>query len=236
MPACWAASKPFFPCSDWKLISTHSLMLWDGIRSHGIGWISGWKFTQDNWLLSLLPLHFLAFSLFGPKISIVVVFGWVIFVFSALCAGAIAWRLGLRTAAVASTVVLLNLNSFAHMRGFVSFSTSHNITNLFGLLCVLAIVHWLESRSALLLSAISLLLVAGAVSDPWMLASYVAPMGILGVGLIVFSMSRKRRVRRPGTGHGRHSGNNRRLHQAMWTIVVSAGRRNQDRVCSNDAA
>lgn len=163
--------------------TTHSLMLWDGVANFGLSWIAGWKFTQDNWLLSLLPLHFLAFWLFGAKVSIVIVSGWLIYVGAAFCTAAIAWCLGARFAAAPIAMVLTNLPLFAHVRGFASYSTSHNITNLLGLLSLLALVGWLAWRSTILLFLILTLLIAGSVSDPWMLASYVVPLGIFGIGL-----------------------------------------------------
>jgi len=38
--------------------SSHSAMLWYGIRDHGMNFIKEWLFTPDNWLFSLFPIHF----------------------------------------------------------------------------------------------------------------------------------------------------------------------------------
>lgn len=161
--------------------TSHSLMLWHGMKEHGLVWVSDWLFTQDNWLLSLVPFHFIGFSIFGPKASVVIIFGWLIFIFSAFISGAIAWRLGAKKAAIFIFLVLLNLGLYAHSSGYVSYSTSHNITNLFGLASVLILINWFARPNNFLLVLLLLLLTSGAVSDPWMLASYNLPILLVGL-------------------------------------------------------
>jgi hypothetical protein len=156
--------------------TSHSLMLWYGMTQHGVGWVRDWLFTQDNWLLSLVPLHFAAFAVWGPKVSIVLFLGWVFFVASAVLAGVIAWRVGARRVAVFVFLALLNLNEYAHLYGFVSYSTSHNITNLMGIASLLVMMSWVSRPRGGLLVVLFALLVCGAVSDPWMLASYNVPL------------------------------------------------------------
>lgn len=160
----------------------HSLMLWHGVKEHGMVWISDWLFTQDNWLLSLVPFHFLGFSLFGPNASLVIIFGWFIFVFSALVSGAIAWSVGAKRASFFIVIALLNFGLYAHYPGLVSYSTSHNITNLFGLTSILILIRWSKRPDNLLLVLLLATLTSGAISDPWMLPSYNLP--ILLVGLV----------------------------------------------------
>ena len=80
---------------------------------------------------SVFPAPSGVFS-FGAKTSVVIVVGWAIYVCSVLCTAAIAWRIGGRLPSIAVVVALLNLPEFAHARGFASYSTSHNITNLLG--------------------------------------------------------------------------------------------------------
>lgn len=165
--------------------ATHSLMLWQGIDSHGISWLKDWRFTQDNWLLSLVPLHFLGFLVFGATASVVILIGWGIYLGSAFAAAAITWRVGARRAAVPVFLLLINLGRFAHLQGFASYSTSHNVTNLFGLVCLFVALGCIDrpgpGRALMLAGALT----AGAVSDPWMLAAYSAPILLVGSCLLV---------------------------------------------------
>jgi len=165
--------------------ATHALMLWHGVGNHGISWLKDWHFTQDNWLLSVVPLNFLGFLVFGAKANVVIASGWGIYIASALVAAAITWQINARRAVVPVFLLLINLNQFAHLQGFASYSTSHNSTNLIGLVCVLVALTCVDRPSlgrALLLCG---LLTAGAVSDPWMLAAYSVPFLLVGSYLLV---------------------------------------------------
>lgn len=166
--------------------TSHSLMLWYGIEAHGLPWVRDWIFTQDNWLLSLVPFHFLGFLLFGPTPAVAIFFGWLIFVSSAFVSGAIVRQLGAARAALPVALALLFLGVYAHRSGFVSYSTSHNITNLFGLAALYIVLSWGRVRRPGKLLAVLALLVAGSVSDPWMVAAYDVPFALVGAALMVF--------------------------------------------------
>ncbi|WNV05347.1 hypothetical protein RP726_02785 [Candidatus Methylospira mobilis] len=161
--------------------SSHSLMLWYGINEHGISWIRDWRFTQDNWLLSLFPFHFIGFWIFGPDVSVVVILGWLIFVFNALISGAIAWRLGLNKAAIFIFLLLLHFGPYAHIYGSLAYSTTHNITNLYGLSSLLIFISWCIKPVNYLLVLLSFVLFAGAVSDPWMIPAFNLPLLLVSI-------------------------------------------------------
>lgn len=161
--------------------SLHSLMLWQGVSEHGLSWLADWRYTQDNWLLSLVPLHFLGFLIFGSSHALIVVSGWLIFIGSACSSAAIAWSIGARRAAVFILLLLLNFGMYAHVYGFVAYSTSHNITNLYGLLSVLVMVRWYIKPRSYLLCLLFFVLVCGAISDPWMLPAFNLPILLLGL-------------------------------------------------------
>lgn len=163
----------------------HSIMLWYGVTAHGLPWLQDWLFTPDNWLLSLVPFHFMGFMIFGPEPAVVILFGWIIFIFAAFISGAIAWQLKAKKAAVIISLALLFLGSYAHESGFVSYPTSHNITNLFGLAALYLILRWSQQPRVLTLIAVLALLIAGAVSDPWMVAAYNLPAAIVGIVFVV---------------------------------------------------
>lgn len=165
--------------------SSHSLLLWYGIREHGLAWLLDWKFTQDNWLLSLFPWHFLGYFVAGPTPAVALLGGWLIFVASACTAGLLAWQLQARRAAFVIPPVLLFLGLHAHIKGLAAYSTTHNITNLYGLLALVLVVRWLQHRSRITLLCILGVLFAGALSDPWMVAAWNLPLAIATVFLLV---------------------------------------------------
>jgi hypothetical protein len=166
--------------------SSHSIMLWYGVKADGIGWIKDWFFTQDNWLLSLLPFHFLGFEIFGPRPAVVILFGWIIFVFSAFISGAIAWQLRAKKAALILSAVLLFFGYYAHEAGFVSYSTSHNITNLLGLVVFFLFFSWLNKPAPIKIIAAFVILFIGDFSDPWMTAAYLLPLALSSLACIAF--------------------------------------------------
>jgi hypothetical protein len=166
--------------------SCHSIMLWQGINDHGMSWLSGWIFTQDNWLFSLVPFHFLGFLIFGATPAVVIFGGWIIFILSALISGVIAWKLNAKRAALLIPVVVLFAGHFVHANSFASYSTSHNVTNLFGLASLLVILQWVQAQKNIRLILLLLILIAGAVSDPWMVAAYNLP--IMLVSAILYFM------------------------------------------------
>lgn len=166
--------------------SSHSLMLWYGVNSHGLTWLKDYIFTQDNWLFSLVPFHFLGFLLFGPNVGVAVIGGWLVFVLSAFISGLVAWQLDAKRSAFLIPLALLFLGVYAHYSGFVSYSTSHNVTNLFGLTSLLLIIKWVKKQKTATLFFILLLLVAGSISDPWMVAAYNLPIVIVSILLWIF--------------------------------------------------
>lgn len=159
--------------------TSHSIMLWQGFRSYGINGFLDWNFTSDNWLLSLVPFNFLGFAVFGPKPVVSIILGWLIFILSVILAGSIAWKLDAKKSSILIVVLLLNLGRSAHIYGFASYSTSHNITNLFGLFAIWLIIDWMRSPKFWHPIILTLALITGAVSDPWMLAAYNLPIFIV---------------------------------------------------------
>lgn len=174
--------------------TSQSIMLWYGVNAHGLAWLQDWLFTPDNWLLSLVPLHFLGFMIFGPQPAVAILFGWLIFIFSAFISGAIAWHLKAKNAAIILSLALLFLNFYSHDSGFVSYSTSHNITNLFGLAALYLLLKWSQQPSILMLLTLLAILIAGAVSDPWMVAAYNLPIALGSIVLLMFPSARVNRT------------------------------------------
>jgi len=163
--------------------SSHSLIVWQGIQAHGWAWLRDWTFTQDNWLFSLFPLHFLGYLVAGATPLVPLVGGWLIYAASALLAGSIARQSGSRVAQFVLPVVLLVFGPFAHVAGMAAYATTHNITNLYGLASVWILLRWLRNPEQTLVHwcAFTFVLLSASLSDPWMLAAYVLPWGLLGM-------------------------------------------------------
>jgi hypothetical protein len=100
---------------------------------------------------------------------------------NAILSGLIAQKLGAKKSAMLVTILLLNLGHYAHTSGFSSYSTSHNITNLFGLLAIWLMIDWVNRQKFYNLFLLLIVLVAGAVSDPWMIPAYNLPILLIAI-------------------------------------------------------
>ena len=164
----------------------HSLIVWQGVKENGAAWIKEWMFPQDNWLLSLIPLHVLGFSVFGDRPALAIFSGWLIFALSAAVSAGIARKIGGARAGFVVCLALLNLGLYAHQGGMFSYSVEHNITNLYGLASAWLLLAWVSAPRNLLLASMLVLLVCGAVSDPWMLPAYLLPTLLVGLCSLVW--------------------------------------------------
>jgi hypothetical protein len=165
----------------------HSIMLWYGVNEYGLSWIKDWIFTQDNWLFSLVPIHFFEFWIFGPKLSLVIVTGWIIFVASTIISGLIALELKAKKSFYTIPIVLIFMGFYAHLYGMVSYSTTHNITNLFGIFSIYILIKLIKSKNNHLITLIFLCQILSGLSDPWMIPSYTLPIALVAVILFLKS-------------------------------------------------
>lgn len=172
----------------------HSAMLWDGIRNHGLPFIKEWLFTTDNWLFSLVPMHFFLFWIFGDEPIILILSGWLIFVASVLLSGMIARNLHAPKSAIIIPVVLIFSGFYAHEYGFITYANSHNLTNLYGLFSIFCLTQWMKTHRLILLLLIVLSVVTGGLSDPWMTGAYVLPITVASLILcFIFGNSAERK-------------------------------------------
>jgi len=49
--------------------------LWRGIQRHGLEFASSWSYTQDNWLLTVVPLSSALYQLLGPSLTLTIAIG-----------------------------------------------------------------------------------------------------------------------------------------------------------------
>lgn len=168
----------------------HSILVWEGVREYGLSWLKEWRFTQDNWLFSLIPAQIFFASLSPDQASAIVLSGWSIFFLAAIISGAIAKQLGGKRTPVIVVVMLLLSNAYAHWEGNVAYPVSHNITNLLGLLSVWLILKWLSRPSWWLAAFVGVVQIIAGLSDPWLLPTYTLPSLIaLAIVRIQFNRS-----------------------------------------------
>lgn len=151
-------------------------MLWWGYQEHGWEFIKSWLYTQDNWLLSLLPWHALLFSIFSPSKTTVVLSGYFVFLLDVFLCGLIAWSLNARKSAFLAPLLLLFSNQFAFSAGYIAYPITHNITLGFGLLMVLFCIQWLKHQNLWSLAMVFVAAVIGGISDPWLTPCFGVPL------------------------------------------------------------
>ena len=114
-----------------------TVMLWHGVRAHGLGFLRDWVWAEDNWLFSLLPWSAALYALAGPRPALVVGTGWAVFVACAGAAAWLGWRLARRPAVWALLPVLLLASWPALGRiGWLAHPVTHTVTLLWGLLAL----------------------------------------------------------------------------------------------------
>ncbi len=162
-----------------------AMTLWQGVRAHGLGWLGQFSFTPDNWLLSIVSFNFLSFALFGLHAWLVLASGWAVFALAALVSALLAHELGARRWALLLPFPLLLLGWYAQNPGYAAYPVSHNVTNLYGLAALLFALRAVRANARISYVLVFLLLVAGSVSDPWMVAAYDLPL-LLSCGAVVW--------------------------------------------------
>lgn len=159
-----------------------TVMLWHGVRAHGLGFLRGWVWAQDNWLLSLLPWSAALYALAGPRPALVVGTGWAVFVACAALAAWLGWRLARRPAVWALLPVLLLASRPGLGRiGWLAYPVTHTVTLLWGLLALHAAVGWMTARRPWALAAVAAALLIATISDPWALPALVLPVLLAAV-------------------------------------------------------
>lgn len=152
------------------------VMLWEGWLQFGWSFLRSWYYTQDNWLLSLMPFSFAAFSVLGTRPFLVVVMGWLIFVGCVGLTTLLAWRTAGRAAALwLAPLLMLSGQPVLGKVGFFTYPVTHNISLLWGLLAFYAALRWLSGKAAAWLAVVAVALLVNAASDPWSTAAFLLP-------------------------------------------------------------
>jgi hypothetical protein len=166
--------------------------LWRGIMAHGPGFARTWRYTEDNWLLSLVPAASLAYAAFGATARTAVLVGWGVFV---VCVALLAWLVarlaGWRTAALAAgTLLFANYYALGPL-GFLSYPVSHDVSMAWGLLVLALAVAAVERGSYAAGIAAGAAVFVDVLSDPWAGPAIALPL-ILASGALAASERRTR--------------------------------------------
>lgn len=171
----------------------HSVLVWDGVRNNGINWLNDWRFTQDNWLFSLVPFQVFLVSITGNIADSILLSGWLIHILAIIVTALIARQLGAVKSVPIILVLLSLINVYGHWAGNISYPVSHNITNLIGLVTLWLTLKWLHQPSISLVATISVLQLLAGFSDPWLLPTYTLPL-ILGMMVLSLPFKSNRNV------------------------------------------
>ena len=162
-------------------------MLWQGVHQYGWGFLRSFRYTQDNWLLSLILPLFGVFALVGANPLFVIVTGWLIFVGCvALCAWLAAHLSNARAFAIVPPLLLLcTWRALGDTGGSYSEPVTHNVSMLWGLAALLLAMRWLDHGRLPTLVAATLALFVAALSDPWTDPAFTLPALLAALALAI---------------------------------------------------
>jgi hypothetical protein len=158
--------------------------LWRGVRQHGLDFLHTWSYTQDNWLLSLIPFSSLAFEVLGAHPWVAVGIGWFVFVLSVALSGWLAARLaGWRAGLVLASVLIFAGWPAIGPAAYLGYPISHNVSMAWMLLTLILAHSAIDRGSYLAGAAAGLAVLVNGVSDPWATVAVAAPLIIAAAAL-----------------------------------------------------
>ncbi|MFP1921361.1 hypothetical protein [Lonsdalea quercina] len=158
----------------------NSPIVWDEIKDHGFQVMKEWSPTVDNWYLSIYPIHFFLFWVFGtPTVLMLKIMATCQIVICSLLASLIIYKKTGNALSFLFIVFFSIISYYSYTIGFAFHLFSHNSINLYGLLCILIYISFDKSFAACI--AICLILLASSISDPWLVVAYTLPFLILSL-------------------------------------------------------
>lgn len=162
------------------------VLLWQGLHTHGLWFLTHWRFTPDNWLLSLLPIDSALFAVFGAKPFVMVLTGALFFFAVVALTASLVWReRGGVVAAIVAIVLLFAGRPALGADGFLAYPVSHGISLAWGLLGLFLFTLWLDGGRAPTLVGGAVGLFIAAFSDPWVDVAFLAPIAAVAFVLLV---------------------------------------------------
>ncbi|MBU2731609.1 hypothetical protein [Acidithiobacillus ferridurans] len=196
--ALWTSIHQCFAIWNINADTVDMALLFHGLQVHGIKFLTTWRYTEDNWLLSVGPLSYVIYYLFGVNNFTIIFPGWIILVFNALVGGYILLRLVRKQSIYPSLIFLLvclftSLGSIG-VAGFMAFLMSHNSTMSIVLVSLLCLLEATQKSETSFINIWMLLLLysvfIGGISDPWFNAAFTLP-AILSLTLLALSIKNK---------------------------------------------
>lgn len=152
----------------------NSALVWSEFQNDGISAIRNWIPTEDNWYLSVYPIHFIIYMIFGWKSinSLIAISSIQVFA-CAFLSFLIVKKISNSIYSIIIIPALCALPYLCYEIGFISHPFSHNTSNLYGL--ILIYINTLaRNRFTRSLISSAIILIAG-ISDPWFIAAYGLP-------------------------------------------------------------
>ena len=165
----------------------YGLVLWKELKSHGIDALHSWSYAADSFLFPLLIIQIPFFVITNDATWSPILVGYLIFVGQAVIVGMMVARRYPKQIAILSIAVMLSLNQFVHTQMFSSYATSHNISNLVGLLTFYVLSAETKSRYFYKEASVLIILAFTSISDPWTIAVFTLPLIAAFVYLIGIS-------------------------------------------------
>ncbi|MDD2705029.1 MAG: hypothetical protein PHU07_06835 [Acidocella sp.] len=165
-----------------------SAMLWQGVHQYGWGFLRTWRFTTDGWQFSLLPFHFSLLYIFGAKPTVIIAFGWVIFIACVITTYYLTLRVsGNRRLALIVALLLswANPGALLTAQGSLGYPIAHNISILYCSVSLICLVHYIQSRNSLLFVFADMFMILSCISDPWADVAFLLPV-VAGSLLLLF--------------------------------------------------
>lgn len=152
----------------------NSALVWGEIERSGFHAIKEWIPTDDNWYLSVYPIHFIIYKIFGyESINTLIAISSLQVFTCAIISFLILSKITSNKNSIFIVPFLCFLPYFCYKVGFISHPFSHNTSNLYGLLLIY--VNLRINRKILASIISSLIILIAGVSDPWYIASFGIP-------------------------------------------------------------
>ena len=151
--------------------------LTNGVAHHGLGFLATWSFTSDNYTLDAWPFLAPIYLSFGIGATVVVISGWLFYIFNAVVLGIIVARMANWRWALGAVAIALSFSGPAVTNvGFLAFTVSHDSTWRLALLGW-ALFLWRKPED-LWRPALLGIIFCGTISDPWFDAACTLPLAI----------------------------------------------------------
>ncbi len=160
----------------------NSAIVWHEIEQYGFSVLSQWRPTPDNWYFSTYPIHFLIFELTGSSSARIIKFIEIFQVFlAAFIATLICYRKTQSHYALLLIPFFCGLSAFAYSVAYISHPFSHNLTNVYGLLCIYLYMVKPKTVNLYYETRICALILIASISDPWFQAAYYLPLFLTSI-------------------------------------------------------